>query len=74
MQEASDISHNALNPLSVADPDQGYQGLSIGQIFNPKELAELKRELSKAVVLRIYSLLTITIEALSLLSNSFSQN
>ena len=58
----------------VADPDQGYQGLSTGQIFNPKELAELKRELSKAVVLRIYSLLTITIETLSLLINSFSQN
>ena len=56
--------------LSVADPDQGYQGLSTGQIFNLKLLAELKRELSKAVT-SIYSLLTITIEALSLLIQLF---
>ena len=39
----------------VADPDQDYRGLSTGQIFKPKELAELKLELSK-VVARIYSL------------------
>ena len=50
----------------VADPDQGYHGLSTGQILNLKLVAELKRELSKAVT-SIYSIMTITIEALSLL-------
>ena len=34
---------------TVTDPDQDYQGLSTGQIFNSKLLAELKRELSKTV-------------------------
>jgi len=43
----------------LADPDQG---LSSGQIFNPKQLAELKQELPKAVI-SISSLLATTIEA-----------
>ena len=47
---------------AVADPDQGYQGLSTGQIFNPEQLAEWKRELPKAVI-SISSLLATTIEA-----------
>ena len=54
----------------MAGPDQGYHGLSTGQILNSKWLAELKWELSKAVT-RIYSLMTITIDTLLLLLQLF---
>ena len=58
---------------AVTDPDQGYQGLSTGQIFNPKLLAELKRELSKAFT-NIYSSWTMLIKPYRAAYFNLSQN
>ena len=56
----------------MADTGQGYQGFSTGQIFNPEELDELKRELSKAFTSTCSSW-TMLIKPSRCLSHSFSE-